>query len=223
MAPSRTVGQVTSCIHPRGWVTVGERDCGAVKFMPHGAIADGVQRRVGHRDGLAVTEREPVGEPRRSGQHTAHRIPVEVVDQIRQARAFGVYRRATGGQIVDLLTHNIIGRQVGAELLGEATGQHQRGGLWRQRVGQWVELDDIGACGAQKLAVFGIAEAERLTRRQRDRDVRGGGRGDGRDPTARRSLDWPPRRRYQRGPRGGPPVRSSPRRRPAPARRVRRR
>ena len=36
------VGQVSSRIHPRGWVNVGECDCGAVKFMPHGAIADGV-------------------------------------------------------------------------------------------------------------------------------------------------------------------------------------
>src|SRR3954447_6288461 len=115
-------GHITPGEGPRGWVAVSERDCGAVKFVSHDAIADGVQRRVGYRDGLTVTEREPVGEPRRSGQRSAHRIPVEVVDQIRQARTFGVYRRAAGGQVVDLLAHNIIARQVGAELLGNPPG-----------------------------------------------------------------------------------------------------
>jgi hypothetical protein len=28
--------------HPRGLVVSGECDCGAVEFVPHGAIADGV-------------------------------------------------------------------------------------------------------------------------------------------------------------------------------------
>ena len=151
-APSRTLATSRPAIHPRGRIAVGERDCGAVEFVPHGAIADGVQRRVGHRDGLAVAEREAVGEPCRSGQHAAHRMPVEVVDQIGQPGAFGVYRRAAGGQVVDLLAHNVIGRQLGAELLGESAGQHQRGGLRRQRVGQRVELDDLGPGGAQQFA-----------------------------------------------------------------------
>ena len=192
-APSRTVGHVASGKDPRGWIVVGERDCGAVEFVPHGALADRVQSRVGHGDGVAVAEREAVGEPRRSGQHPAHRIPVEVVDQIGQPCAFGVYRRAAGGQIVDLLTHNVVGGQFGAELLGETAGQHQRGGLRRQRVGQRIEFDDLGPCGAQQFGVFGVAEAERLTCRQRDGDVRGRGRRRRPDPTAAPSSDWRPR------------------------------
>ena len=180
------LGHVASGKDPRGWIVVGERDCGAVEFVPHGALADRVQSRVGHGDGLAVSEREAVGEPCRSGQHPAHRIPVEVVDQIGQPCAFRVYRRATGGQIVDLLTHNIVGRQFGAELLGETAGQHQRGGLRRQGVGQRIEFNDLSPCGAQQFSVFGVAEAERLTCRKRDGDVRGCGRGDGRIPRLRR-------------------------------------
>ena len=82
--------------------------------------------------------------------------------QIGQARAFGVDRCTACGQRVDLLAHNLVGRQLGGELLGEPAGQHQRGGAAGQRVGQRVELDDVGAGGAQQFAVFGVAEAERL-------------------------------------------------------------
>ena len=61
----------------------------------------------------------------------------------------------------------------------------------RQRIGQRVELDDLGAGGAQQFAVLGVAEAERLARRQRHGDVAADGRCDGRDPRVRRRRGWP--------------------------------
>ena len=189
--------------------------------MSHRPIADGIQRRIGHRDGVAVTEREPVGEPRRSGQHTAHRIPVEFVDQIGQPRAFGVDRRACGCQFADLLTHDVIGREFGAELFGEAAGQQQRRGAVGKRVGQRVEFDDVGPCCAQQFGVLGVAEGERLPAANATVALRAAGAPTTPGPTAGRSLDWPPRRRIPRQiDMASPPVQSSRRRRPCARRPV---
>ena len=43
----------------------------------------------------------------------------------------------------------------------------------RQRLGQRVELDDVGTRRAQQFGVLGVAEAERLARRERDGDALG--------------------------------------------------
>ena len=117
---------------------------------PIDALPRSVQRRVRHRDGVPVAQRQPLGEPRRARQHTAHRIarrarrPDTSGPRIRRARA---HRAAASS--ADLLPHNVVGRQLGAELLGESAGQHQRRGAGRQRFGQRVELDDVGACRAR--------------------------------------------------------------------------
>ena len=114
--------------------------------MPDGALPRGVKRRVRGRDDVAVGQGQPVGEPRRAGKHTAHRIPVEFVHQIGEARAFGVHGRAVCRQRGDLLPNTVVGGQFGAELFGEPAGQHQCRGVRRQLLGQRVELDDIGPC-----------------------------------------------------------------------------
>ena len=77
--------------------------------MSNHPLADRIQRRLGHRHCVAVSQLEVRGEPCRSGQHTAHRVSVEFGDQIDQARAFGGRRRAGGRSFFDLATDDIVG------------------------------------------------------------------------------------------------------------------
>ncbi|CQD24867.1 hypothetical protein BN970_06664 [Mycolicibacterium conceptionense] len=187
---------------------VDEFHCGAVEFMTRNPVTGGMQAGVDDRDRVAVTEGESLGEPRRTGEHTAHRHSVEIVDQIGEAGALGVNRRAARDEIPDLLADKIVGREFGGELLGEPAGQHQRVCAGRQRLGQRVELCDARSGAAQQLGVLGIAEAEGLTRGQGHRDIghrlghraprfrRDVGTGGGHQ---RREIDVP---RHQRGHRG---------------------
>ena len=94
-------------------------------------------------------------------------------DQIDQPGAFGVHRRPGGGQLVDLPADDVVGRQLRGELLGEAAGQQHRVRAVGQRVDERVELDHVGTGGPQQLGMLGVAEAERLSRRQRDRRLCG--------------------------------------------------
>ena len=95
---------------------------------------------------------------------------------------------------------------------GKPPGNTTAVGAGGQRVAQRVELDDVGAGGAQQLRVLGVAEAERLAGRQGDgRAARpvgsptavAGSHGVGGDAAARR------RRPRRPGRRGGRPRRSS--------------
>ncbi len=130
-----------------------------------------MQTGIHDRDRIAVAQREAFGEPRRAGQHTAHRHPVEIVDEIGQSGTLGVHRGATPGQIPDLLADNVVGRQFGGELFGEAAGQDKRVGAVRQRFVQRVEVGHLRPGPAQQLGVLGVAEAEGLARRECHRDI----------------------------------------------------
>ncbi len=84
----------------------GEFHCGSVEFVSGDAVTGGVDAGVDNGHRVAVSQGQALGEPRRAGHHSAHRYPVEIVDQIGQARALGMHRGAAGGQILDLLAHN---------------------------------------------------------------------------------------------------------------------
>lgn len=173
------VVHVLALVHPRGLIAIGECDCGSVEFMSNHALADGVQRRINNRDGVAITQLEMLGEPRRSGHHTAHRVSVEFRNQIEQAGTFGMHRGAGSGQFVDLPPDGVVGGQLGGELLGESAGQHHRVRTLGQSFAERVELDHFSPGGAQHLGVFGVAEGKRPSGRDGNRGWLAGGVADG--------------------------------------------
>ena len=52
--------------HPRGLIAVGEFHCGAVEFVANCAFARGTDGRVCDGHGVAIAQREVIGEPGRS-------------------------------------------------------------------------------------------------------------------------------------------------------------
>ena len=82
-------------------------------------------------------------------------MSVELGNQVEQPGAFGMNRRPGGRQRVDLAARDVIAGQFGGELLGKSAGQQHRVGAVGQRVDERVELDHVGAEGAQQLGVFG--------------------------------------------------------------------
>jgi hypothetical protein len=103
-----------------------------VELVTYRTRACGMQRRVGRRHGVAVAEGEPRREGRRPREDSAHRRAVEVVDEVGQPGALGVYGPAGAREVPDLFAHGLIGRQLTGELLREPTGQHDRPGAVRQ-------------------------------------------------------------------------------------------
>ncbi len=114
--------RIVAAIHPSRLVTIGEGDGGAVEFVSDNSMAGRIQRRVRNRDRVAISQGEVRGEPCRSGQHIAHRVPIEFGGQIDKARAFGVQGRAGVRQVFDLAAHQVVGGQLRGELLGKSAG-----------------------------------------------------------------------------------------------------
>ena len=101
-------GDLLTVVNPCGLVALVEFHCSAVEFVADRTLTRRVDRRVGDSYRIAIAQREVVGEPRRSRQHAAHRVPVEIRHQIGQPGTFGVHWRAGRGQCPDLFARSII-------------------------------------------------------------------------------------------------------------------